>query len=79
MKKITILLGLIIAGCAAAAVPVSEPPQVENPPEERYELVCTNESGEPLACVYDDNCCEGFVCVKDPQGGRRARFCTLDK
>jgi len=42
------------------------------------ELVC-EEDGKPLECTFDDDCCEGFVCVKDPALGKYTKTCIEDK
>ena len=40
------------------------------------EYVCEDpETGKQLECKYDEDCCEGFVCVPDRSVSRSTKFC----
>lgn len=73
-----ILTSFIFLSCASKQV-VVESPGPESTPPEIYTLVCVDENDAPLSCETDDDCCEGFSCVKDSTGGRYSRTCEYDK
>jgi hypothetical protein len=46
-------------------------PPPQGPPEE-----CLDEQGEPIECLSDADCCEGFYCGIDPEGSTRIKTCV---
>jgi hypothetical protein len=85
MKK-----ALMMAGLLTAAVFACSGSQKKEPKEPVYEEVdiesvdtgdegsgpsCTDSSGEPIQCLGDDDCCEGFYCGIDPEGSTRIKVC----
>lgn len=49
--------------------------KLHEPQEPEY--VCHDpETDEPLECTYDEDCCEGFVCIPDRGKGKYAKTCA---
>lgn len=71
-------IAFLLAACTPAVPP--EEPKAEEPKEETVvQLVCVDENDELLRCEYDSDCCEGFLCVKDPSIGHKVKTCIQDQ
>lgn len=74
----TAVFGLVL-GCAAqqpraehSAAATETAPEVESvsaAPE------CVNDKDQPVECLSDADCCQGFVCGKDPELSQRVSYC----
>ncbi len=51
----------------------------EKPTETIESFVCVDENEEQLSCKYDQDCCDGFVCVIDRAKGINKRFCEYEQ
>ena len=36
---------------------------------------CVNDKDQPVECLADTDCCQGFVCGKDPELSQRVSYC----
>jgi hypothetical protein len=45
------------------------------PPPTGAPQECYDEQGEPVECLSDADCCEGFYCGIDPEGSTRIKTC----
>ena len=75
--SVAAISGLVL-GCASqqprpehSAAVTETPPEVESvsAPE------CVNDKDQPVECLSDGDCCQGFVCGKDPELSQRVSFC----
>ena len=86
MRKAFVVASTLLAGLGIACSGAQE----KKPKDPLYEEVdvdtidtgeetggasCTDPSGEPLECLSDEDCCEGFYCGIDPQGSTRIKTC----
>lgn len=76
-----LLIGLVVICCNSPNEPPQSPAtKAQEPVEEAVStFVCVDENDEQLACSYDLDCCEGFVCVIDRSKGRDKKFCEYNK
>ena len=58
------------ADSAAATESVPEAPVGEAPQ-------CVDDREQPVACLSDADCCNGFVCGKDPELSARTSYCIF--
>jgi len=78
MRKFLAVIALLIVGCTQTPPP--EEPQVQEEPKEEVvvQLVCVDENDELLRCNSNSDCCEGFICVRDPAIGHKVKTCIQD-
>lgn len=78
------LLALLVVACSGSQKEPKEPVYEEvdiesvetgDTDEAGGGKTCTDPSGEPLECLADADCCEGFYCGIDPEGSTRIKTC----
>jgi hypothetical protein len=76
----SLLTGLAVA-CGGSQKKETKEPRLEEVNIDAVETgapeKCTDSSGEPLECMSDSDCCEGFYCGIDPEGSTRIKTCLL--
>lgn len=80
--KYLLCVGLFALACSKGGeaqdaqdpISVSEPAP---PPVAPKAPQCTDEDGEVVQCETDDECCDGFVCGKDPERNPRLKYCVF--
>jgi hypothetical protein len=76
-----IVLGLALgASCTTcASAPKKEDPIMTVEEFERNSPppadTCRTRDGEPLQCENEEDCCQGFVCTRDPGRSHINRYC----
>lgn len=67
-------------GCASQQQPRAEHSSAatqEAPPPEPVSGApeCVDDKDQPVECLSDADCCQGFVCGKDPERSHRISYC----
>lgn len=80
--KSTCLVAVIAIGLGAcggekspAKEPVVQPPASTVAPPIGSAPQCVDANDSPVKCEKDSDCCEGFVCGRDPELNPREKFC----
>ncbi len=73
---IKLVVVFVLTSCSAAPVPKVVSAEVDE--TETY-TVCEDTNGKTLECTFDEDCCEGFVCVPDRELGKYTKTCLEDK
>lgn len=70
---------VLVLGCAAqqpraehSAAVEETAPEVESTPAAPE---CVDDKDQRVECLSDSDCCQGFVCGKDPELSQRVSYC----
>lgn len=73
MKKLFNLIAILLCSCTGPVYTDVTAPKKEEVP------VCLTQGGHEPVCETNDDCCVGFVCVKEDQSARSKKSCVYDK
>jgi hypothetical protein len=75
MKRL-IGVGLLALACSQGGESVKSPEtETAPPPPPAAAPECVDAKDEPVTCQMDSECCQGFVCGKDPEKSQIVKYC----